>query len=132
MLALPKLNLQFLTFADYLLRNFNLFRLEATYEIREDLADVLKRVGPYPTDDGRVRGMAEWVGCGVQRPEGRGRWRDSAPAAAVVTLKTASRLLPYLACTRSHLVPATVPAAASGRVQRLGENGPDNRQVCGD
>lgn len=26
MLALPKLNLQFLTFHDYLLRNFNLFR----------------------------------------------------------------------------------------------------------
>ena len=29
-LALPKLNLQFLTLNDYLLRNFNLFRLEAT------------------------------------------------------------------------------------------------------
>jgi intron-binding protein aquarius len=43
-LALPKLNLQFLTAHDYLLRNFNLFRLEATYEIREDLADVLSRV----------------------------------------------------------------------------------------
>ena len=40
-LALPKLNLQFLTAHDYLLRNFSLFRLEATYEIREDLADVL-------------------------------------------------------------------------------------------
>ncbi len=26
MLALPKLNMQFLTFPDYLLRNFNLFR----------------------------------------------------------------------------------------------------------
>jgi Intron-binding protein aquarius N-terminus len=33
-LALPKLNLQFLTFHDYLLRNFNLFRLEATYEVQ--------------------------------------------------------------------------------------------------
>lgn len=51
-LALPKLNLQFLTFHDYLLRNFNLFRLEATYEIREDLLDVLKRVGPRPSPDG--------------------------------------------------------------------------------
>jgi hypothetical protein len=29
-LALPKLNLQFLTLHDYLLRNFNLFRLEST------------------------------------------------------------------------------------------------------
>ncbi|CAL8471736.1 g11278 [Coccomyxa elongata] len=43
-LALPKLNLQFLTAHDYLLRNFSLFRLEATYEIREDIADVLSRV----------------------------------------------------------------------------------------
>ncbi len=34
-LALPKLNLQYLTFHDYLLRNFNLFRLESTYEIRQ-------------------------------------------------------------------------------------------------
>ncbi len=42
-LALPKLNLQFLTFHDYLLRNFNLFRLESTYEIREDLALVVER-----------------------------------------------------------------------------------------
>lgn len=46
-LALPKLNLQFLTFWDYLLRNFNLFRLEATYEIREDVTDTL-RVRPQP------------------------------------------------------------------------------------
>ena len=55
-LALPKLNLQFLTCHDYLLRNFNLFRLEATYEIREDLADVLARVGPvpHPEAEGRV------------------------------------------------------------------------------
>jgi len=55
-LALPKLNLQFLTLHDYLLRNFNLFRLEATYEIREDLADVLARVAPvpHPEAEGRV------------------------------------------------------------------------------
>jgi hypothetical protein len=36
-LALPKLNLQFLSPADYLLRNFHLFRLEAAYEVREDV-----------------------------------------------------------------------------------------------
>jgi intron-binding protein aquarius len=53
-LALPKLNLQFLTHHDYLMRNFNLFRLEATYEIREDIADILKRVGPYLGEDDRV------------------------------------------------------------------------------
>mmetsp|Transcript_15961 Transcript_15961/g.37841 ORF Transcript_15961/g.37841 Transcript_15961/m.37841 type:complete len:1392 (+) Transcript_15961:941-5116(+) len=53
-LALPKLNLQFLTAHDYLLRNFNLFRLEATYEIREDLTDILGRVGARQDDDGNI------------------------------------------------------------------------------
>merc|ERR1719316_2120766 len=43
-LALPKLNLQFLTIHDYLLRNFNLFRLESTYEVREDIHDQLPRL----------------------------------------------------------------------------------------
>ena len=45
-LALPKLNLQFLTVHDYLLRNFELFRLESAYEIREDLIDSIRRMGP--------------------------------------------------------------------------------------
>lgn len=45
-LALPKLNLQFLTIHDYLLRNFNLFRLESAYEIREDLHDAISRAAP--------------------------------------------------------------------------------------
>eukprot|EP00929_Paragymnodinium_shiwhaense_P119627 TRINITY_DN91529_c0_g1_i1.p1 TRINITY_DN91529_c0_g1~~TRINITY_DN91529_c0_g1_i1.p1 ORF type:complete len:1629 (-),score=467.25 TRINITY_DN91529_c0_g1_i1:79-4965(-) len=51
-LALPKLNLQFLTIHDYLLRNFNLFRLEATYEIREDLHDVIPRMKPTVDEEG--------------------------------------------------------------------------------
>ena len=45
-MALPKLNLQFLTFHDYLLRAFQLFRLEAAYEIRRDLTDAVQRVQP--------------------------------------------------------------------------------------
>lgn len=45
-LALPKLNLQYLTFHDYLLRNFNLFRLESTYEIRQDVEDATLRLKP--------------------------------------------------------------------------------------
>jgi hypothetical protein len=65
-LALPKLNLQFLTPVDYLLRNFNLFRLEATYEIREDIVDVVKRLGPYLGDDERV-GCAGAGGAGGRR-----------------------------------------------------------------
>ena len=60
-LALPKLNLQFLTFHDYLLRNFNLFRLEATYDIREDLGDVLRRVGPRPSPDGSSVVFSGWA-----------------------------------------------------------------------
>lgn len=48
-LALPKLNLQFLTIDDYLLRSFNLYRLEAAYEIREDIIDSVKRLGPKRT-----------------------------------------------------------------------------------
>mmetsp|Transcript_4030 Transcript_4030/g.6213 ORF Transcript_4030/g.6213 Transcript_4030/m.6213 type:complete len:1352 (+) Transcript_4030:1-4056(+) len=51
-LALPKLNLQFLTFHDYLLRNFQLFRLETTYEIREDIEDSVKRLNPQRTFQG--------------------------------------------------------------------------------
>ncbi|KAJ3021256.1 hypothetical protein HKX48_008885 [Thoreauomyces humboldtii] len=52
-LAIPKLNLQFLTIHDYLLRNFTLFRLESTYEIRQDLEDVVKRLNPQNSVDKR-------------------------------------------------------------------------------
>lgn len=53
-LSLPKLNLQFLTLHDYLLRNFNLFRLESTYEIRQDIEDAVSRMLPWQTEDGDV------------------------------------------------------------------------------
>ncbi|KAL0969673.1 hypothetical protein UPYG_G00230650 [Umbra pygmaea] len=53
-LALPKLNLQFLTLHDYLLRNFNLFRLESTYEIRQDIEDVVARMKPWQSEYGGV------------------------------------------------------------------------------
>lgn len=53
-LALPKLNLQFLTLHDYLLRNFNLFRLESTYEIRQDIQDVVWRMKPWESEYGGV------------------------------------------------------------------------------
>jgi intron-binding protein aquarius len=49
-LALPKLNLQFLTLHDYLLRNFHLFRLESTYEIRQDIEDSISRMKPWQND----------------------------------------------------------------------------------
>ncbi|PAA88719.1 hypothetical protein BOX15_Mlig009685g1, partial [Macrostomum lignano] len=51
-LALPKLNLQFLTLHDYLMRNFHLFRLESTYEIRQDVEDAVARLRPCQGDMG--------------------------------------------------------------------------------
>ncbi|RWS28225.1 intron-binding protein aquarius-like protein, partial [Leptotrombidium deliense] len=53
-LALPKLNLQFLTLHDYLLRNFQLFRLESTYEIRQDIESSVSRMRPWRTEAGNV------------------------------------------------------------------------------
>ena len=53
-LALPKLNLQFLTLHDYLLRNFKLFQLESTYEIRQDVEDVVARLQPWTAEDGKT------------------------------------------------------------------------------
>ncbi|CAO3600533.1 unnamed protein product [Absidia cylindrospora] len=60
-LALPKLNLQFLTIHDYLLRNFNLFRLESSYEIRQDIEDAVKRLGPRLTYPERTIEWAGWA-----------------------------------------------------------------------
>lgn len=53
-LALPKLNLQFLTLHDYLLRNFNLFRLESTYEIREDIQEAAPHLHAYINNEGET------------------------------------------------------------------------------
>ena len=50
-LALPKLNLQFLTLHDYLLRNFKLFRLESTYEIRQEIESSVSRMKPWKRED---------------------------------------------------------------------------------
>ncbi|KAJ0840040.1 putative intron-binding protein aquarius [Helianthus annuus] len=52
-LTLPKLNLQFLTLHDYLLRNFNLFRLESTYEIREDIQEAVPHLLAYTNNEGQ-------------------------------------------------------------------------------
>lgn len=51
-LSLPKLNIQFLTLHDYLLRNFQLFRLESTYEIRADIENAVAHLKPWQTEDG--------------------------------------------------------------------------------
>jgi hypothetical protein len=53
-LSLPKLNLQYLTMHDCFYRNFNLFRLESAFEIREDIVDAVKRMGPRQSLGGSV------------------------------------------------------------------------------
>ncbi|KAL2339363.1 hypothetical protein Fmac_007303 [Flemingia macrophylla] len=63
-LALPKLNLQFLTLHDYLLRNFNLFRLESTYEIREDIQEAVPHLLAYINNDGETS-FRGWSRMGV-------------------------------------------------------------------
>ena len=45
-LALPKLNLQYLTVGDFLWRSFILFRCESFFEVRSDLEDAVKRLQP--------------------------------------------------------------------------------------
>ncbi|ORY43824.1 hypothetical protein BCR33DRAFT_717461 [Rhizoclosmatium globosum] len=62
-LPIPKLNLQFLTMHDYLLRNFNLFRLETAYEIRQDVEDAVKRLAPkYSPDVDSLSGSTVFSG----------------------------------------------------------------------
>nr|XP_058954982.1 RNA helicase aquarius-like [Pocillopora verrucosa] len=64
-LALPKLNLQFLTLHDYLLRNLNLFRLESTYEIRQDMEDVIARMKPWQNEMEQTE-FAGWARMGTK------------------------------------------------------------------
>jgi len=45
-LAIPKLNLQYLSVGDFLWRSFILHRCESYFEIRKDVEDALKRLQP--------------------------------------------------------------------------------------
>ena len=45
-LAIPKLNLQYLTLGDFFWRSYILFRCESFFEIRKDLEDTVKRTQP--------------------------------------------------------------------------------------
>eukprot|EP01133_Synstelium_polycarpum_P013350 gene13350-15703_t len=51
-LALPKLGLQYLSFQDYLFRNYFLRRIEAASEIRADVEDAVRRLSPKIGEDG--------------------------------------------------------------------------------
>lgn len=61
-MAIPKLNLQYLTVGDFLWRSFILYRHEAFYSIRQDIEDVLKRLQPkitYPDMKTQFRGFSK-------------------------------------------------------------------------
>jgi intron-binding protein aquarius len=45
-LAIPRLNLQYLTIGDFLWRAFTLYRLESLFELRRHIEDVIKRLQP--------------------------------------------------------------------------------------
>jgi intron-binding protein aquarius len=67
---------QFLTFHDYLLRSFTLFRLESAYEVREDVCDVVHRLKPKVVadyDSGARRERTEFGGWARMAVEVR-RW----------------------------------------------------------
>ena len=51
-LAIPKLNLQYLTVGDFLWRSFILYRCESFYEVRKDMEDVIQRLQPRSTGVG--------------------------------------------------------------------------------
>ncbi len=54
-LALPKLNLQYLTVGDFLWRSFILHRCESFFEIRKDIEDTLRRLRPKLGRAGEIR-----------------------------------------------------------------------------
>ena len=68
-LALPKLNLQYLTIGDFLWRSFILMRCEALFEIKSHLAETVKRLQP-PRDHsaGQERVIGTRMALPVSKP----------------------------------------------------------------
>ncbi|RKF57071.1 Intron-binding protein aquarius [Golovinomyces cichoracearum] len=54
-LAIPKLNLQYLTVGDFLWRSLILHRSESFYEIRKNIEDTMKRLKPINGNNGQTR-----------------------------------------------------------------------------
>ncbi|KAF9892354.1 hypothetical protein FE257_002131 [Aspergillus nanangensis] len=52
-LAIPKLNLQYLSLGDFLWRSFLLYRSEAFFQIRKDMEAIIKRMQPRASRDGK-------------------------------------------------------------------------------
>lgn len=58
-LALPKLNLQYLSLTDFMWRSFQLYQAESFYSIRKDLESIIKRMKP---KSGREKGSIIFEG----------------------------------------------------------------------
>ncbi|CAL5869410.1 uncharacterized protein PFLUO_LOCUS3639 [Penicillium psychrofluorescens] len=54
-LAIPKLNLQYLSLGDFLWRSFLLYRSEAFFQIRKDMEAIVKRLQPRANRDGSLK-----------------------------------------------------------------------------
>ncbi|KAI9044224.1 RNA helicase aquarius [Aspergillus affinis] len=52
-IAIPKLNLQYLSVGDFLWRSFVLYRSEAFFQIRKDMEAIVKRMQPRTSRDGK-------------------------------------------------------------------------------
>lgn len=113
--------MQFLSFQDYLLRNFNLFRLEATYEIQEDIHDVLNRVGAQKDEDGNVQ-FRGWARMAIPITSFRIIDVRASSSAVVVTgdstsnsggMEVAAVTVAVYGCAASFFsIPMTVPCMA--------------------
>lgn len=112
-LSLPKLNKQYLSYQDYLLRNFELVRLESAYEIRSDLVDVLKRVKPLVRQSMDIDGSQEDI---ILKTEFSGWARMALELYSVVEIKKIDP--PLLGDT----LPAQVVAEFTIDLQLCGES----------
>jgi hypothetical protein len=81
--VLPRLGLQFLSFYDYFLRSFHLYRLESAYAIRADIVDAVLRSAPR-----QVQGMGR-SGLAVRSTRFTGWARMAAPLDAVAVCEVA-------------------------------------------
>ena len=99
-LALPKLNLQFLTFHDYLMRSFKLFRQESAYEVRGDMVDAVRRVAPAPDAHTGRTNFTGWA-------------RMAVPVDAIEITKVAQPKL-------GEMVPAEVVAEVTYGLEKFG------------
>ena len=66
-LAIPKLNLQYLSVGDFLWRSFTLYRAEAFFEIRKHVEDVIKRLQPRAGPPTRFDGFSR-MAIPINRP----------------------------------------------------------------